>query len=85
MRTGSMRLDEANAWWQRAHWLFSLDEVTVSGEVVLDLAATRKISAYDAHFVAAAVKLNVPLVTFDHALLTACPDLALSPDAFLQP
>ncbi|HJW96063.1 MAG TPA: type II toxin-antitoxin system VapC family toxin [Thermoanaerobaculia bacterium] len=84
MRAGLMEGDEAHEWWHRAHWMFSGNEIVVDGDAVLDLAAARRITAYDAHFVAAALKLNVPLLTVDRGLLAACPDVALPPESFLQ-
>ena len=82
---GAMITSEvAHSLWRRAHSLLSNNEVVVDGDDVLDLAASRRISAYDAHFVAAAMKLDVPLITADKPLLAACPDLALPPEAFLQ-
>ena len=51
---------------------------------MLDRAAERSLSAYDAQFVVAAADLDVPLVTSDRRLLSACADLAISPESFLE-
>lgn len=48
----------------------------------LDTAFERGLSGYDAEFAALAEALGVPLVTDDRRVLTACPGLAVSLDAF---
>jgi len=57
-------------------------EVPLAPVQLLDFALTRGLSAYDAEFAALAEALGVPLVTDDRRVLAACPDLAVSPDAY---
>lgn len=49
---------------------------------VLDLALTHKITGYDAHYVALAQSLNLPLLTEDRELLQKFPSTAVSLAAF---
>ncbi len=82
VRAGVLTLAEAQKTWQVAVTTFNRSEVEPSGEDVLEAAAKRKLSAYDAQFVVAAADLEVPLVTYDRRLLEACPDLAVSAERF---
>lgn len=59
-------------------------EYTVESERVLRLVATSTCTAYDCEFVALADDLGVPLVTSDREVLREFPDLARSPEAFLE-
>lgn len=77
-----LTLAEAHETWRRAQTIFGRSEMEPSGDDVLEMAAERKLSAYDAQFVVAAVNLEVPLVTADRGLLAACPDLSISPERF---
>ena len=82
VRARVLTLAQAHETWHVAHSIFDRSEVEPSGDDVLDTAAERNLSAYDAQFVVAATDLEVPLVTSDRRLLEACPDLALSPERF---
>lgn len=77
-------LDERQALglWRVAAGLFIPQEKQPSEDGILRLALERSISAYDAHYAALAVDLEVPLVTADRKLLQRCPDLAVSIDDF---
>jgi predicted nucleic acid-binding protein len=55
-----------------------------SPKAVLDIIASSSLSSYDAEFVALAIEQHVPLVTFDKRICTAVPQVAVSPEAFLQ-
>ena len=57
-------------------------DVPVEAAAVLDTAFARSLSDYDAEFVALAERLGVPLVTGDRRVLEACPEFAVSLDAF---
>jgi predicted nucleic acid-binding protein len=46
------------------------------------MALERQISAYDAHFVALADNLEVPVVTGDLGIVRQCPELAISIEDF---
>jgi predicted nucleic acid-binding protein len=59
-------------------------EHLVSSDAILKLIETTRLSAYDAEFVALAEELSVRLVTEDKAVLKACPEAALSMEAFLE-
>jgi len=63
--------------WRRAQDLFGSREVEPGGERVLQTAMRRGISAYDAHFVAVAEDLGVPLFTADQRLAERCGDVAV--------
>jgi len=64
--------------------LFGSHEIEARGDDVLDIAAERGLSAYDAQFIAVAIRLEVPLVTADRRVLNACPDLAVPPARFAR-
>jgi hypothetical protein len=51
-------------------------EEVVPSELVLQLVAFSRCSAYDCEFVAAAQQLQVPLITADRALIAAFPAVA---------
>jgi len=60
------------------------NEHIIADELVLDVVAGSKLTAYDAEFVALASALSVPLVTADKAVLKAFPDRALTMAAFVS-
>lgn len=70
-----------STWWVAVD-LFSGREIEPDGDRVLSLALERRISAYDAHFVAVADELGVPLVTGDRAVTRQCPDIAVAIEDF---
>ena len=82
VRARVLTLDQAHETWQIALSIFGNNEVEPSGDDVLEAAAERNLSAYDAQFVVAAVDLKVPLVTSDRRLQDACGDLAVPPERF---
>ena len=82
VRAHVLTLAQAHETWHVAHAIFDQSEVEPSGDDVLEAAAERNLSAYDAQFVVAASDLDVPLVTSDRRLLEACPDLAIAPERF---
>jgi predicted nucleic acid-binding protein len=82
LRSGVLTMRDAQDLWQLALTMFDKNEVQPTGRDILNIAAERKLSAYDAQFAAAAADLHVPLVTFDRGLLKACPDLAIAPEHF---
>jgi predicted nucleic acid-binding protein len=84
VRARVLTLAQAHETWQVANTVFGRSEVEPSGDDVLETAAKRNLSAYDAQFVVAAVDLDVPLVTSDRKLLNACPDLAIAPERFAR-
>ena len=84
MRAGVLTLQQAHETWHIALTMFGNREVEPEGDDVLDQAASRKLSAYDAQFAVAASDLDAPLVTSDRQLLAACADVAVSPQDFLR-
>jgi predicted nucleic acid-binding protein len=84
VRADVLTLEQAHETWHVALTIFAQSEVEPAGDDVLDRAAERKVSAYDAQFVVAAADLDVPLVTSDRRLLAACADIAVSPEQFLR-
>ena len=82
-RADVITLEQAHETWEVAVGVFGQSEVEPSGDDVLNAAARRKLSAYDAQFAVAASKLRVPLITFDRRLLRGCRDFAISPERFL--
>lgn len=83
-RSGVITLAQAHETWHVAVTIFGTSEVEPSGDAVLDQAAQRKLSAYDAQFVVAADDLGVALVTSDRRLLSACAGMALTPEQFVK-
>ena len=78
VRARLMSVDEALAALGRAENQLQGSVVSVAHADALQIALERKISAYDARFLAAASALGVKLVTEDVKLRTAAPDLAQS-------
>ncbi len=70
--------EQATATWDVASLLFGQCELEPEGVQVLWTAMRYGVSAYDAHFVAVAEELGVPLVTGDRRVLEACSQLAIS-------
>jgi predicted nucleic acid-binding protein len=84
VRADVLTLQQAHNTWHVALTIFGRSEVEAQGEDVLDRAAERKLSAYDAQFAVAASDLDVSLVTLDRRLLAACADVAVTPEQFLR-
>jgi predicted nucleic acid-binding protein len=82
VRSKVLTLAEAHDIWDVALTVFGQNEVEPSGDAVLEAAAARNVSAYDAQYVVAAEDLEVPLITSDRRLLKACPDVAIAPETF---
>jgi predicted nucleic acid-binding protein len=83
-RAGVLTLAQAHDTWHVALTIFGGSEVEPSGDAVLDQAAARNLSAYDAQFVVAANDLGVPLLTADRRLLSACAGIAITPEDFIR-
>ena len=82
VRHGVLTLGDAHATWQLAVVLFDDSEIQPAGDDVLEMAAERKLSAYDAQFAVTAADLGVSLVTFDRDLQKRCPNIASAPERF---
>lgn len=83
VRRGVLTLRDAHSTWELALTLFDNAEIEPAGDDVLDMAAERKLSAYDAQFAVVAADLDVSLVTFDRDLLKACSSFAIAPERFI--
>ncbi len=83
MHHAGMTLVGATERMRQAERLVVDREYSVASEVVLPFTAVHKVSAYDAEFLCLAAKLDTRLITTDKALLTKCPDIAVSPEAFV--
>ncbi len=59
-------------------------EYTVVSQRVLQLAKESGCSAYDCEFVGLAMDLGAPLVSADRQILRAFPNIALSPELFVN-
>ncbi len=84
LRRGDVDAATATALAREAEDRMTGGEYTVDSERVLRLVATSRCTAYDCEFVALADDLGVPLVTSDGAVLRDFPDLARTPEAFLE-
>ncbi len=56
----------------------------VDDDLVLTLCTTTRCSSYDAEYVAMAMTLAVPLLTWDRALTRIFPEIARTPDTFVD-
>lgn len=59
-------------------------EFSVSSHEVLALAAQSGRTAYDCEFIALAINKSIPLVTHDRRLREGFPEVAISPEDFVQ-
>lgn len=84
LRQGSLDADMASAIMAAAEHALAGREHLVPSDAVLALVARTRMSAYDCEFAALAQSLEVALVTQDQEVLKACPELALTMEAFLD-
>ena len=84
LRSGMLTLRDALDAARSAERMLSGNEHTVDSAHVMRLVANSQCSAYDCEYVALALRLGVPLVTADRRVLREFPDIAISPDAFIQ-
>lgn len=82
VRHRSLSRGDAHGKMSEAEDLLGERSLGVSSTRVLDEAISRGISAYDAEYVALAVRMDVPLLTLDRKLCLACPKVALLPSDF---
>lgn len=69
--------------WDQAERVLSGSTTPVNSHLAIRLAIDKKLSGYDAQFVALATELRVPLVTGDRQLTAKCPGVAVSMKSFL--
>lgn len=79
-----MPLHKAQQIMNEAHDLMIEHERFVSSNIVLDLMASSKCTSYDCEYVALAKELNLTLVTFDREVLRDFPQIAVSPQDFMN-
>ncbi|MEO7359646.1 MAG: type II toxin-antitoxin system VapC family toxin [Gemmatimonadaceae bacterium] len=84
MRLRQMPLTKAQEIQGLAETIFSGREYPVDSARVLEMATTSGCSAHDCEFVSLARTLGVPLVTNDHQVVRAFPDVAISPSNFVS-
>ena len=84
VRVGYLTPESAIVAFQTAKDALSEREYETDETEVLDFAMNSQCSAYDCEYVALALRLGVPLVTADRRVLREFPDIAISPDAFIQ-
>ena len=84
-RAGLLSLAEATQAWRNAAAVAVIGVHEGDPADILQTAQDAGLSAYDAHYVCMARALGIPLVTEDRKVLRACPDVARSMQAFLEP
>lgn len=60
------------------------NEFEVESKIVIDLSLNSNCTPYDCEFVALAMDLEIPLITFDKKILAEFPDVAMHPTQFLS-
>jgi predicted nucleic acid-binding protein len=83
IRVMGMQLEKAVSLFENAEELIIKPETEPNPGAVLLLAREKKLSAYDAEFVALAIALNVKLVTVDGGILKATTNIAVRPEVFI--
>jgi len=83
VRRHEMREEQAIRAAERAVHVLKGDQIPVAMPDVLELALRSGCTAYDCEFVAVAKELEATLVTSDRQLLSAFPETAVSPEAFV--
>ena len=84
IRKKALTINAAREIVRRAEASFEHSEFAVSSDVVLQLVATSKCTAYDCEFVALAHAEGVPLVTADRQIVDEFPEVAISLDKFVR-
>lgn len=83
VRSKLLDLDDAMRIMAEAELMMLFREYDLASDDVLELAAEKGCTAYDAEFVLLAKDLGVPLVTMDKELLEKFPETAVTPERFL--
>ena len=84
IRKKALTINAAREIVRRAEASFEHSEFAVSSDVVLQLVATSKCTAYDCEFVALADEERVQFVTADRQILQEFPEVAISLDKFVR-
>ena len=82
VRVAGAPVDNAISYFEKAEEIVLPGPVEAPAAEVLRLAAERRLTAYDAQFLAMALTLDVTLVTFDRAIVAASGGRAVSPLSF---
>ncbi|MBI3165826.1 MAG: type II toxin-antitoxin system VapC family toxin [Chloroflexi bacterium] len=80
----NMPLYKAQQIMNEAHDLMIEHERFVSSNLVLELMASSTCTSYDCEYVALAKEMNLTLVTFDKEVLSEFPQIAISPQDFMN-
>ena len=83
-RNREISLDHVHTIVAEAEQLMAGREYTVISQRVIQLAKDSGCSAYDCEFVSLAIDLGIFLITADRQVLKAFPQVAVTPNAFLQ-
>ena len=83
LRKGLLTLPQLLQISEAAEIMMHDNEFHVPTSEILQLASTSSCSAYDCEFVALAQECGVPLITADKKVLSAFPNVALSPAQFI--
>jgi predicted nucleic acid-binding protein len=78
-RLGKIEFDLCLQLMNQAERIMERRSYTIESETILEVAARTGCSGYDAEFVALAEQLNLPLVTYDEAILQRCQSVARKP------
>ena len=84
MRTQALSVSLATRAFEMAESQIVMREHLVPTQLVFELVAASKCSAYDCEYVALAQQLGVPLITWDRELLREFPKVAISPTKLLR-
>lgn len=84
LRGRTIDYDDSLKIMSEAERFMSRNEYTVNSEKVLGLVNESKCSAYDCEFVALAIDIGKPLITYDKDLLKAFPTIAMSVNDYLK-
>ena len=76
-------VNDAVALFEKAEEIVETPDTKSDPGEILRLAHGKKLSAYDAEYVALAYSLRIKLVTLDTGILKAVPEIAISPKAFM--
>ncbi len=82
VRQQLLGLEQACRFMELGEVLMEGREYTLPSVPILELAESSGCAAYDCEFVALAKRSGVPLVTSDHRLLDAFPEVAVDPRRF---
>lgn len=83
-RFQGMTFDKSQLVMNEAHDLMFEHERNVSSNLVIELVALSKCTSYDCEYVALAKEMNLTLVTFDKDIMRDFPQIAVSPQDFVN-